>query len=425
MTPDLSDWGSAGNVLGQSQVWIAFIYQSDQSNTYEGAYVDQVSLTTNGGGGGSNCGTYVLTEDNDNNTYTGISRRRLGLLPLQQRFQTPHRVPLRCQRIEHLLGTTAAALPRRRPVHRTGQPGDRQGLCQQHLYRRPHRRQQRGLDDHLHCSGRQHHARKKPGPNRRQPEPGHSLRRMVRRDHPGPAHHQRRLHRPGELPVGGQRMAAIYAPGATVAVTYEIDTTATSQQIRVESNLVNPDGVIVAGTERNYTTSGSANDPKTVNLALPATAAGGAYKAQVLVFDATTGQLESTCEAPFTVTGGGGSCDITCSTTVPTTAVVGQTVNFNSTASASGDCGTVEYFWSPRTRLQHRNDLRPQRDLGLQPTRNLHLDVRRDRRQRREVRPLRHHHRHRRQQLHHDLQRNGARPAPRSARRSTSTARST
>ena len=68
MTQDLSDWGSAGNLLGQSQVWIAFIYQSDESNTYEGAYVDQVSLITNGGGGGSNCGTYVLTEDNDNNS---------------------------------------------------------------------------------------------------------------------------------------------------------------------------------------------------------------------------------------------------------------------------------------------------------------------------------------------------------------------
>ena len=60
--------------------------------------------------------------------------------------------------------------------------------------------------------------------------------------------------------------AGSYAPGATVAVTYEIDTAATSQQIRVESNLLNPDGVIVAGTERNYTTNGSANDPKTVNL---------------------------------------------------------------------------------------------------------------------------------------------------------------
>ncbi len=69
-TQDLSDWGSAGNLLGQSQVWIAFIYQSDESNTYEGAYVDQVSLTTNGGGG-SNCGTYVLTEDNNNNSWTG------------------------------------------------------------------------------------------------------------------------------------------------------------------------------------------------------------------------------------------------------------------------------------------------------------------------------------------------------------------
>ena len=61
---DLTDWGSAGDVTGRSQVWIAFLYDSDGDTVREGAYVDNVTLATGGGGGGS-CGTYVLSSDND------------------------------------------------------------------------------------------------------------------------------------------------------------------------------------------------------------------------------------------------------------------------------------------------------------------------------------------------------------------------
>jgi hypothetical protein len=51
-TVDLSSMGSAGtNFLGNPSVWIAFVFQSDASFNYEGAYVDDVVLTTTGSGG--------------------------------------------------------------------------------------------------------------------------------------------------------------------------------------------------------------------------------------------------------------------------------------------------------------------------------------------------------------------------------------
>ena len=119
--------------------------------------------------------------------------------------------------------------------------------------------------------------------------------------------------------------------------------------------------------------------PKSVNLALPSNAAAGTgYKAQVLVFDTASGQLESTCEAPFAVAGGGGSCDITCSASFPTTAQVGQTVSFTSTANASGDCGTVEYFWFPEDGYSTATVF-GRNGPGSTTTRNLHLVVCRNR----------------------------------------------
>jgi len=46
---DLTNVPDLGNVCGRSQVWIAFRFVSDSSVTYEGAYVDEVSITSGGG----------------------------------------------------------------------------------------------------------------------------------------------------------------------------------------------------------------------------------------------------------------------------------------------------------------------------------------------------------------------------------------
>lgn len=49
---DLTQWGALGNLTGRSAVWFAFLYESDSSVTREGAYVDEVRLTTDLGMGG-------------------------------------------------------------------------------------------------------------------------------------------------------------------------------------------------------------------------------------------------------------------------------------------------------------------------------------------------------------------------------------
>ena len=346
VTTDLSDWGSAGNVLGQPQVWIAFIYQSDESNTYEGAYIDEVVLTTNGGGGGSNCGTYVLTEDNDNNTYSGSPDGDWGYClynddpkhPIEFSFDVNEssissaQMLLLCHDVDQF---TEQGNPEIDKVYvNNTYVGDLTGAN----------------DEDSTTVFTIPTSALSAGNNR--------VRIDVNQNPGTPSTEWCVELKQAQLIINGgcsgqascrsvTTNSGSYAPGATVAVTYEVDTTAASQQVRVESNLLNPDGIIVAGTERNYTTNGSSNDPKTVNLALPTNAVPGTYTAQVLVFDAVTGQLESSCEAAFTVTGGGSSCTINCSASVPATAQVGQTVTLSGSANASGNCGTLEYFWFP------------------------------------------------------------------------------
>jgi hypothetical protein len=346
VTTDLSDWGSAGNILGQPQVWIAFIYQSDESNTYEGAYIDEVVLTTNGGGGGSNCGTYVLTEDNDNNNYTGSPDGdwRYCLynsdpkhpiefsIDVDESSISSAQLLLLCHDVDQF---TEPNNPEIDKVYvNNTYIGDLTGANEEDsttIFTVPT-------------------SAISPGKNR--------FRIEVNQNPGAPPDEWCVELKQAQLIINGgcsgqatcrsvTTNSGSYAPGATVAVTYEIDTTAASQQIRVESNLLNPAGIIVAGAERNYTTSGSSNDPKTVNLALPANAVSGTYTAQVLVFDAATGQLESSCEAAFTLTGGGGGCTLSCSASAPSSAQVNQLVNLNATVNASGNCGDIEYFWFP------------------------------------------------------------------------------
>jgi len=52
-TLGLNSWGSLGDLTANSQVWFSFIYDSDSSFAFEGAYLDNVALTTNTSGGGS------------------------------------------------------------------------------------------------------------------------------------------------------------------------------------------------------------------------------------------------------------------------------------------------------------------------------------------------------------------------------------
>lgn len=63
VTVNLADFGSAGNLIGEQTVWIAFVYRSDHSVAFEGAYVDEVVLTADAGGLGEAGRTYTSADD--------------------------------------------------------------------------------------------------------------------------------------------------------------------------------------------------------------------------------------------------------------------------------------------------------------------------------------------------------------------------
>jgi PKD repeat protein/sugar lactone lactonase YvrE len=63
VTTDLANWGAAGSVIGETEIWIAFVYQSDRSNLFEGAYVDEVKLVVDLGATGEEGRTYSTDAD--------------------------------------------------------------------------------------------------------------------------------------------------------------------------------------------------------------------------------------------------------------------------------------------------------------------------------------------------------------------------
>jgi len=92
-----------------------------------------------------------------------------------------------------------------------------------------------------------------------------------------------------------------FLPGDTVTAAIEVDTNAATQQVLVETNLIDPNGVNVAGTSTTRNLSGQADDPFSVPLDLPENAIEGAYTYQVLVFDSASALLQDSALLPFTV----------------------------------------------------------------------------------------------------------------------------
>lgn len=339
-TQDLANWGSAGSLLGKSNVWIALVYTSNGSNQYEGAYVDNVSLTFDTGGG-SQCGTYVLTADNDNNAWAGSADGDWNYCLF--RTDAKHPIEFHIDVTETSI-TTAQLLLLCNDVDEDSIPD--QPEVDKVFVNDSYVGTLTGAND-------QDSTTFLTVP----PSVLHGGRNKVRIDvntDPRSAIDKWCVTlKQAQLIVNGgcQGTAtcrsvttdkSTYAAGATVKVTYEVDTTLVSQQVRVESNLVAPDGTIVAGAEKTYTTSGSQNDPQTVSLSLPAQAAAGTYKAKIFIFDTATGRLEKSCEVSFVVTG----CSLTCTATVPTTGLVGQAVSFVSTSTPTNCTGPADYFWT-------------------------------------------------------------------------------
>ncbi len=348
MTQDLDDWGSAGTALGNSQVWFAFLYTTDESNTFEGAYIDQVSINTDdSGGGGSECGTYVLTDDNENNNYSGSPDGDWGYCLFSD--DAKHPIEFRFD-INETNVTSAQLLILANDVDQLTDPDlpEQDKVYMNDTY----------LGDLTGANDEDSTTLFTVPPSSLLI--GRNWVKILVNQHPSSTNPRDWCVniKQAQLIINGgcagqascrsvSTNKSTYAPGENVAVTYEIDTSAASQQVRVESNLVNPSSQIVAGVDNIYTTNGSANDPKTVNLSLPAGASGGTYTAEVLVFDNASGQLESSCQDTFTVTGGGGGggCNLSCDATVPATVQAGSTVTYRASASASGCSEPPAYFW--------------------------------------------------------------------------------
>jgi PKD repeat protein len=337
---NLASWGSGGSLLGKSNVWIALVYQSNGTNAYEGAYLDNVALSTEGGGG-TQCGTYVLTTDNDDNAWTGTADADWGYCLYNT--DSTHPIEFHIDVTESSISSAQLLLLCNDVDWNT--VADKPEVDKVYVNNTYVGTLTGANDEDSTTMFTLAAGVLKTGRNK--------VRIDVNTDARSSPDQWCVTLKQAQLIVNGgcQGTASCrsvttdktsYAPGAAVAVTYEIDTTAASQQIRVESNLVSPSGTIVAGTEKTYTTSGSQNDPQTVSLTLPAGAASGTYIAEVLVFDKATGRLEKSCQASFQVTG----CTLACTATVAATGVVGQAISFTSTSTPTGCTGTPEYFWS-------------------------------------------------------------------------------
>ena len=337
-TQSLADWGSAGNLIGKSNVWIAFVYKSDGANRFEGAYIDNVALSIETGAAG--CGTYVVTQDNDNNTWGGVADGDWGTCL----YKTDPKHP-----IEFHIDVTETAISSAQllllcnDVDEDTKPNEPE-VDKVYV--------NNNFVGTLTGADGQDSTTVLTVPASYLVTGRNKIRIDVNTDPRSAPEQWCVMLKQAQLIINGGCQGAAtcrsvttdkttYAPGNTVKVTYEVDTSLASQELRVETNLVSPSGFIVAGSEKTYTTSGAQNDPQTVALVLPAGAEGGTYKAKVFVFDKASGRLETTCEKTFTVTG----CTLACTATVPSTGQVGQAISFTSTATATGCAGAPEYFW--------------------------------------------------------------------------------
>ncbi len=94
---------------------------------------------------------------------------------------------------------------------------------------------------------------------------------------------------------------ANYQWGEQVTVTVEADTTLPTQSVRIEANIKNSSNVIVAGSSRTVTITGTNNDPESFVLSLPASGGIETYTAEAIIFDAQTGAFQTTCSVNFQV----------------------------------------------------------------------------------------------------------------------------
>ena len=297
---DLTNVGGLGNLCGQPEVWIAFFFESDSSFTYEGTYVDDITLRAAVGDcPGAAETVYITKEDNENNSHTGTADG--DVYPGNSDCIYSNDYKPDCPDLRNPLAPIEFNIvaPTTLPSFTTAQLSlfawdvDEEGDLTE-----PSRPVER---DRVYFNG--HFVGTLTGWDQtwstsvfdidpswvRQ---GNNL-VEVRIDD---------LHGCwcvsidwGQLVLGGGGGAAsirtaandktCYAPGDTVYVFLEVDTTLASQEVRVETSIMDPNNVTVASTSRTFTTYGAQDDSFTEALALPPSAIPGIYKKQVIVYD--------------------------------------------------------------------------------------------------------------------------------------------
>jgi hypothetical protein len=94
---------------------------------------------------------------------------------------------------------------------------------------------------------------------------------------------------------------AQYDFAEAVSTTLEVDTSLTSQTVRVEVNLLDPAAVIQDGLDRTFTVTGAIDDPQVFNLSIPGSGTSGTWKVEALIFDDSTRLFQSSCFAQVQV----------------------------------------------------------------------------------------------------------------------------
>jgi hypothetical protein len=101
----------------------------------------------------------------------------------------------------------------------------------------------------------------------------------------------------------------LYQPGENVEITVEVDSYLPTQEVVVETNLLDENMVNVAGISNTITIHLEEDEPLSVTLPLPITATPGAtYEAQVIVYDANSYLQQDLALVPFEIWDGDGFC---------------------------------------------------------------------------------------------------------------------
>jgi hypothetical protein len=80
-----------------------------------------------------------------------------------------------------------------------------------------------------------------------------------------------------------------YLGGDTLAIEIEVDTTQATQQVRIEANLLSPDGTIIDGWSTTHVLVDAVPDPVVATLTIPPGSPTGFYPIQVLVYGEPSG----------------------------------------------------------------------------------------------------------------------------------------